>query len=121
MFCPACSKDTSLSEGHAQVDRVRIVGTRLFASIQVLDLCAECFRLQREVRFDIERGLESEPGLKAHTAHNWRAEALGSERLASIPDGVTIKLLYGVTCECGELPMYEGNLTRSATFSIPPA
>lgn len=114
MLCPDCKKEVGLSKGDPQVSRVRMEGTLVRAAIEIGDLCAECFRLIQVAKFDIERDLKDVPLLKGHQQHKWRVELLKSERIHEPVEYGSAKVSYGLTCDCGDLPMYEGVLLGSS-------
>lgn len=114
MVCPDCKKEVELSRGDPQVTRVRMDDTTAKAAIEIGDLCAECFRLLQGVKMDVERDLKDVVFLKGHLKHQWRVELLKVERVHEPADYGTAKIFYGLTCECGQLPMYEGTIFGSS-------
>jgi len=118
MFCPDCKKEVELSEGSPQVTRVRVDGTTARATVEIGDLCSECFRLLQGAKMDVERDLKDIPTLKGHLGHKWNVELLKTERIHDPVGYASTKLYYGLTCDCGQLPMYEGLLFASSKLVV---
>lgn len=120
MFCPDCKKDVELSQGSPQVSRVRIDGTSARATVEIGDLCSECFRLLQGAKTDVERDLKDIPALVGHSSHKWNVELLKTERIHEPTGYASAKLFYGLTCDCGKIPMYEGALFTSSKLLLAP-
>jgi hypothetical protein len=89
-------------------------GTIARATVEIGDLCSECFRLLQGAKTDVERDLKDTPALKGHLGHKWNVELLKTERIPDPVGYASAKLFYGLTCDCGGLPMYEGVLFSSS-------
>jgi len=120
MLCPDCKKEVELSKGDPQVSRVRLNGTVVHATIEIGDLCGECGRLVQGSKTDIERDLKDVPSLKSHLQHKRKVELLKAERIYEPAEYASVKITYGLTCDCDRLPMYEGTLLGSAKMVVQP-
>ena len=114
MLCPDCKKEVELLKIDPQVSRVRLDDTVVRAVIEVSELCAECSRFLQASKMDVERDVKDVPSLKGHLKHKWHVELLKAERISEPIEYASVKIYYGLTCECGQLPMYEGTILGSS-------
>ena len=120
MKCPDCKKEVELSKRDPQVSRVRMDGTVARATVEIEDLCAECFRSIQVAKMDVERDLKDVVSLKGHLQHKWHIELSKSVRIDEITEYGSAKLHYLLTCECERLEMYEGTIIGSSKFVTSP-
>jgi hypothetical protein len=120
MLCPDCNKEVELSRGDPQISRVRLNGTVIHATVEVGDLCGECGRLIQGVKTDVERDLKDVPALKNHLHHKRQVELLKALRIDEPAGYASVKITYGLTCDCDQLPMYEGTLLGSSKLVVQP-
>jgi len=117
MNCPSCKKDVEVSPGGPQVSRMRLEGHEACATVEVTDLCSECFDPLRHTKFDIERDLSGIEMLKGHIAHELNLETVKTERIEETPGYVAVLVHFDATCACGGLvEAYHGTLPGSSKW-----
>ena len=114
MFCPDEKKEVEVSEGSPQVTRLRMDGSILRATIEFSDLCSECYRQLQAVKMDVMRDLKDTPALYRHLEHKLLAQTYSAERLHETPGFASVKISYGIDCECGKLPTHDGEIFGTA-------
>jgi hypothetical protein len=117
MNCPGCKKETEISLGSPQVTRLRVEGCVVHATVEVTDLCSECFDTLRHAKLDIERDISGAVALKEHLGHKILLEATATERIEDTPGYIAVLMHFEAACACDKAAhSYHGTIPGSSKW-----